>query len=96
MSLGYNGKLDEVLNHKKLFFHYPQLATLPLFFAYNEASTFYFSDSGEGNGFINIQGNKENHYNFELLVEEKNKKKRLEIEAKLVEKYNPIFNTYKT
>jgi hypothetical protein len=70
MSLGYNGKLDEVLNHKNLFFHYPELAQLPLFYAYNNASTFYFSDSGEGGGFINIQGDKEKNHILSILLHE--------------------------
>jgi hypothetical protein len=70
LSLGYNGKLNDVLNHKVLFSHYPQLATLPLFFAYNNANIFYFSGSGEESGFINIQGQKEKHHILSILLHE--------------------------
>lgn len=70
LGIGYNGKLDEVLKHNKLFSHYPQLATLPLFFAYNKSNTFYHSDSGEDGGFINIQGDKKEHHILSILLHE--------------------------
>lgn len=55
LGLGYNGNLNGVLKHNNLFSHYPQLEAMSLFFAYNDAETFYFSDS---EGYMNIQGNK--------------------------------------
>ena len=69
-NVGYNGKLSDILKHELLYRYYPQLATLDFIFAYNQANRFYFSDSSEGLGFINIQGDKRNQHILSILLHE--------------------------
>jgi len=68
--LGYNGKLSNILIHKKLYAHYPELVNLGLVFANNKAGIYYHSDSSEGGGFINIQGDKKQDHILSTLLHE--------------------------
>ena len=67
---GYNGKLSDILKHDNLYSHYPQLAELPLIFAYNKANIFYHSELAEGSAFINIQGDNKTNHILSILLHE--------------------------
>jgi hypothetical protein len=54
---GYNGKLSDILKHKSLYQFYPELADMPLIFAYNDSNVFYYQDSSDTFKYINITGN---------------------------------------
>lgn len=70
LNLGYNGKLSDILKHDNLYYHYPQLAQLPLFFAYSNANIFYHSELSDGYSFINIQGDKKTNHILSILLHE--------------------------
>lgn len=70
LNQGYNGRLSDILEHDTLYRYYPELASLPLVFAYNKSNTFYYSHSSERFQFINITGDEKNHNILSILLHE--------------------------
>jgi hypothetical protein len=71
-SLGYKGKLSDVLHHPNLYEYYPKLALMPViyFFGKNGGSNmFYFANNNLG-GFILINGNESSGSSLSILLHE--------------------------
>lgn len=71
-SIGYTGKLGNVLKHPTLFKYYPKLATIPIIYCFGDDvndSTFYYSKNERG-GYIVISGNKKSGSSLSILLHE--------------------------
>jgi hypothetical protein len=72
-SVGYKGRLADVLSHPTLFEYYPRLALLPLIYYYGDnpsgGQQFYFSPNERG-GFILIYGSKQSGDSLSILLHE--------------------------
>lgn len=72
-SVGYKGRLADVLSHPTLFEYYPRLALLPLIYNYGDnpsgGNRFYFNPNERG-GFIIINGSNQNGDSLSILLHE--------------------------